>query len=146
MIRCADKDREAPDGMARILVIDDEPQIRLLLRMILEEDGHAVVEAANGLAAMQRWQEAPASLVITDILMPDKDGLEVIAELRRRSPQTPIIAISGGSLAMPVRMLDIAGRLGAAYTVDKPFAVETMRQLVSSALAAPCSPPPSSVA
>ena len=132
--------------MARILVIDDEPQIRLLLRMILEEDGHAVVEAANGLAAMQRWQEAPASLVITDILMPDKDGLEVIAELRRRSPQTPIIAISGGSLAMPVRMLDIAGRLGAAYTVDKPFAVETMRQLVSSALAAPCSPPPSSVA
>jgi len=73
--------------MARVLLIDDDPLVRNILRQILELDGHMVVDAANGAVAMQRWSEQPADLIVTDILMPEKDGLEVIRELRRQCPQ-----------------------------------------------------------
>jgi len=74
-------------NITRILLIDDDPLARNILRQILELDGHMVVDAANGAVAMQRWSEQPADLIVTDILMPEKDGLEVIRELRRQCPQ-----------------------------------------------------------
>jgi len=82
--------------MARILLIDDDPLVRNILRQILELDGHMVVDAANGAVAMQRWSEQPADLIVTDILMPEKDGLEVIRELRRQCPQLKVIAVDHG--------------------------------------------------
>jgi len=82
--------------MARILLIDDDPLARNILRQILELDGHMVVDAANGAVAMQRWSEQPADLIVTDILMPEKDGLEVIRELRRQCPQLKVIAVDHG--------------------------------------------------
>jgi len=83
-------------NMARILLIDDDPLARNILRQILELDGHMVVDAANGAVAMQRWSEQPADLIVTDILMPEKDGLEVIRELRRQCPQLKVIAVDHG--------------------------------------------------
>jgi len=82
--------------MARILLIDDDPLVRNILPQILELDGHMVVDAANGAVAMQRWSEQPADLIVTDILMPEKDGLEVIRELRRQCPQLKVIAVDHG--------------------------------------------------
>jgi len=82
--------------MARVLLIDDDPLVRNILRQILELDGHMVVDAANGAVAMQRWSEQPADLIVTDILMPEKDGLEVIRELRRQCPQLKVIAVDHG--------------------------------------------------
>lgn len=125
--------------VARILVIDDEAAIRSMLRDMLESEGHLVVEASDGAVAMQRWREhqaQPFDLIITDILMPEKDGLEVIRELRRLSPTTKIIAISGGSPQAHIRFLDIANHLGAYRTIDKPFAMHTLLDAVNGALGA----------
>ena len=83
-------------NITRILLIDDDPLVRNILRQILELDGHMVVDAANGAVAMQRWSEQPADLIVTDILMPEKDGLEVIRELRRQCPQLKVIAVDHG--------------------------------------------------
>jgi CheY-like chemotaxis protein len=83
-------------NITRILLIDDDPLARNILRQILELDGHMVVDAANGAVAMQRWSEQPADLIVTDILMPEKDGLEVIRELRRQCPQLKVIAVDHG--------------------------------------------------
>ena len=83
-------------NIIRILLIDDDPLVRNILRQILELDGHMVVDAANGAVAMQRWSEQPADLIVTDILMPEKDGLEVIRELRRQCPQLKVIAVDHG--------------------------------------------------
>lgn len=127
--------------VAKILVIDDEPAIRGMLRDMLESDGHLVVEASDGVEAMHQWQEhnreTPFDLIITDILMPEKDGLEVIREVRRLSPKTKIIAISGGSPKVHVRFLDIANHLGAYRTLDKPFALDTLLDAVHAALSEP---------
>ena len=83
-------------NITRILLIDDDPLVRNILPQILELDGHMVVDAANGAVAMQRWSEQPADLIVTDILMPEKDGLEVIRELRRQCPQLKVIAVDHG--------------------------------------------------
>lgn len=82
--------------MTRILVIDDEPQVRAMLRQMLEREGYEVVEAEEGEEGMRRYREQPVDLVITDILMPQKEGIETIRALRRTNPGVKIIAISGG--------------------------------------------------
>ncbi len=81
--------------MARILVVDDDTAVRLLLRTVLERRGHVVVEAENGAEGLQYYRAAPTDLVITDIQMPVMDGLQMIKELRSAFPTVKIIAISG---------------------------------------------------
>ncbi len=81
--------------MARILVVDDDTAVRLLLRTVLERRGHSVVEAENGAEGLQYYRAAPTDLVITDIQMPVMDGLQMIKELRSAFPTAKIIAISG---------------------------------------------------
>jgi CheY-like chemotaxis protein len=133
--------------VARILVIDDEAAIRGMLRDMLEGEGHLIVEAPDGVVAMKQWrehQDQPFDLIITDILMPEKDGLEVIREIRRLSPQTKVIAISGGSPQVHVRFLDIANYLGAYRTIEKPFALNTLLDAVNDALGADSQPGPAS--
>jgi CheY-like chemotaxis protein len=121
----------------RILVIDDEPGIRELLRDMLETEGHVVCEAADGAMALRRWREHSAEeaidLIITDMLMPEKDGIEVIREIRQLAPKTKVIAISGGSPLMNIKLLEIANRLGAIRTIAKPFSLETLLNTVRSA-------------
>ena len=107
--------------MARILLIDDEAPIRRFAAEILQRSGHEVVTAADGRAGLQRLAEQPCDLIITDLIMPDKDGIETIVELRGRLSQVPIIAISGGGLLNADDNLKIAKMLGAKITLAKPF-------------------------
>jgi CheY-like chemotaxis protein len=104
-----------------VLVIDDERPIRALLREVLAEQGYDVTEAANGVEGVRRARERRPDLVITDILMPDKDGLETILELRAVAPGLPVIAISGGSAMMSMDVLSAARRFGARHVFSKPF-------------------------
>jgi len=107
--------------MKVILVIDDEPQMRRMLRMMLEREGFAVLEAENGEVGLRLIQESHIDLVITDLIMPEKEGLETIMEMRSAFPRLNIIAISGGGRAEPDGYLKMAESLGAARVFSKPL-------------------------
>jgi CheY-like chemotaxis protein len=104
--------------MAEILIIDDDPQMRRLLRRLLSETGHIVQEAANGEDGVSLFRQQHPVLVITDIVMPVREGIETIGELRRIDPKLPILAISGGG---PEIYLRSAALLGATAVLEKPF-------------------------
>ncbi|RMH02977.1 MAG: response regulator [Nitrospirae bacterium] len=125
--------------MATILVIEDDDQTRHLIREILEQAHHTVIEAKNGDEGIKRFHRAPTDLIITDILMPEKEGLETIRELRREYPGINIIAISGGTERAHLNILDIARKLGATQTILKPFSMHTLLNAVHAALAGPAS-------
>lgn len=107
--------------MGRIMIVEDDKSVRELLREILKRVGHEVVDAGNGKEAMDLYKNSPADLVITNILMPEKEGLETIQELRREDPDVKIIAISGGGQIGPADYLEVARRFGAMRTFSKPF-------------------------
>ncbi len=108
----------------RILVIDDEEMSLDLLRRILEGEGYVVEIAVNGQEGVELFRRQPCDLVITDMVMPVKDGLQTILELRKEVPDLPVIAISGGGAISKERYLTIAGYLNKVSTIAKPFAVE----------------------
>ena len=107
--------------MAHILLIDDEPYVRDVLRLYLEGDGHTIIEARDGREALQHYIASTIELIITDLLMPEQDGLETIQELRRHAPQAKIIAMSGGGQSGLLDLLPIAAKLGAQQTLRKPL-------------------------
>ncbi len=125
---------EGVKAMATILVIDDDQQVCALLKQVLEEQGYTVESAVNGIEGIREYRSHPADLIILDILMPEKEGLETILDLRREFPQVKIIAMSGGSERAKLNLLDLARRLGAQYTVNKPFQLQTITDLVKKAL------------
>lgn len=106
--------------MARILVIDDEPLVCEMLEEVLTSVGHDVATAPDGLEAVELMRSQSVDLVVTDIFMPEKDGLAMIEELRRTHPDVKIIAISGGSKIRDADVYKWAAELGAAYTFQKP--------------------------
>ncbi len=118
--------------MARILIIDDDDNVRLSLKMALEDEDHEVAEAPNGAEGVQRVQERPVDLVISDIFMPEKEGLETIDEIRRDYPDIKIIAISGGGRMDPREYLDIARRVGADRALMKPFDIRLLVETVDA--------------
>ncbi len=107
--------------MARILIIDDDEQILAMLRQTLEREGYKVVDASDGKEGLRRYRENPTDLIITDLIMPEKEGIETILELRRDFPDVKIIAISGGGRVDPGQYLSIAKSFGAQYTFAKPI-------------------------
>jgi CheY-like chemotaxis protein len=115
-----------------ILLIDDNDQIRALLRRVLEEAGYFVIDAANGREGLRRFRETPVALVITDLLMPDSDGLEVTMTLRRESPHAKIIALTGG--AGEPNLLEVAKLLGAHRTMKKPLELAELLEAVQQQL------------
>jgi len=123
--------------MARILVVDDEPLIRGFLRKCLENLGHEVVELGDGKHASRTHAEHPVDLMITDLFMPDRDGLQTIFELHQNSPELRIIAISGGAMDSRYSgsdMLRIASRLGACKILEKPFGIKRLQDTVKDVL------------
>ncbi len=121
--------------MASILIIDDDASIRVFLRRVLEADGHQVREAANGDLGLLQYRAAPSELVITDLLMPERDGMEVIRALAKDYVGVQIIAMSGA--AGKGHLLDVATLLGARQVIRKPFTPEEIRRVVRQTLEHP---------
>jgi CheY-like chemotaxis protein len=127
-------------GMKYILLIDDNEGFRCSTRRVLERAGYDVAEACDGAQAMVRFRQVEPDLIITDMLMPEKDGIEVIQELKKHSPKVRIIAMSGGGPTEPelrLPTLKAAQYLGAARTLAKPFDVPCLLETVAEVLADP---------
>ena len=105
----------------RILVVDDNEDLGSTIQALLQADGFQVDVAADGHAALALHQSNPADVVITDLFMPDKDGIETIVELRKQSPRIKIVAISGWTSTQGSDYLQVAREIGATVTLQKPF-------------------------
>ena len=120
--------------MARILIVDDDLGMRKMLEETLAAEGHTILLAEDGKQAIQRLRAGQANLVITDIFMPEKDGLEFMLDLRTEFPTLPVIAISGNPIGM--NALKVAKKLGAATTLEKPFHPSELSAAIRQALIA----------
>ncbi|HKU61687.1 MAG TPA: response regulator [Gemmatimonadales bacterium] len=124
-----------PADPAHILVIDDEEPVRGATVRLLQRLGYDAVGVEDGEAGLRYLRRRPAQLVITDMQMPGKSGLEVLLELRARDPQLPVIAMSGGDSSRQLDLLGSAGLLGAVAVVLKPYTVDELAAAVRGALA-----------
>lgn len=123
------------DQGTRVLVIDDDDQVRTLLQRILTSAGYQVTATADGDEALKSLAEQPFDLVVTDILMPRREGLQVILDIRRDYPHLKIIAISGGSVRVPTVMaLDAAVTFGASIVLSKPIDIDELLKAVMQVL------------
>ena len=118
----------------RIMVVDDDAGIRRSLHVLLSRAGHEVLQAADGLEAVQLWRKGGADLVITDLHMPNKDGIQTILELLTHTPGIPIIAMSGGGQTKRLDLLGNLTLLGSVLTIEKPFTLSEMMSVVRQAL------------
>ena len=123
-------------GTTRVLVIDDDADLRELIRDSLEGDGFEVTSAANGARGLEIQRAKPAQIVITDIFMPEKEGLETLIAMRNEFPLAKIIVMSGGGGTTKADYLSLARELGAAKSFSKPFELRALcaavRELVRS--------------
>ncbi len=117
--------------MALVMIVDDDQQILRLLAEIIEKEGHQIVSAEDGEQAFQQFQKHPIDLVITDLLMPNKEGLELIQELRSIRPELKIIAYSGGGQMKPDNYLDFAKGMGADRVFSKPIPIKELTAAVA---------------
>ncbi len=131
--------------MPSVLVVDDDHQMRRLIREVLEQAGYVVDEASGGKEGLERYRASPTDVVMMDILMPDQDGLESLMALRREFPESCVIAMTGGSDMIGIlNFLDVAKMLGAWRTLQKPFEVKALLDIVATeAAVSPIPPPPS---
>ncbi len=121
--------------MATILVADDDELLARMLEKALLRAGHQVIRAANGNEALRLYDPAKVDLVLTDLIMPEKEGLELIMSLRKANKAIKIIAMSGGGRSGPENYLPIAKQMGAKAVLKKPFSIELLQQTVSEVLA-----------
>ncbi len=123
--------------MARILVIDDEPHIRILIESFLTQDGHQVDQAKNGTEGLKLIERNSYDLVITDVVMPEKDGLEVLMGLKGHVPRMRIIVISGGGDRLNIQeLLNLAKLMGADRVLSKPLDFTKLQETVQEVLEA----------
>jgi CheY-like chemotaxis protein len=121
--------------MAHILVIEDDNQFRAMLKQMLQDEGHRVSEASDGEEGLQVASVSRPDLIITDILMPRKDGIDTIVALARRGDKTPVIAISGGRRSITADFnLESATMMGVEATLSKPFSLVDLRTAIRKAL------------
>jgi CheY-like chemotaxis protein len=117
--------------MAKILVIDDDPHCVSLLKAVFEQSGHTVFSATNGRSGLQAACTEAFDLIITDVLMPEKDGLELIIELKKHKPDVKVIAISGGGVLQFQDCLKMAKLFGAQQVLEKPFDIKKMLEVAN---------------
>lgn len=120
--------------MKQLLVIDDEVSIRALLKKILEREGFKVIVASDGIEGMKLVKKESIDLVITDIIMPEKDGTEIIIELKKNFPDIPVLAMSGGGKNSSEGYLDVAKILGAKAIFNKPLDKDDLLIAINKAL------------
>ena len=118
-----------------ILVIDDDPHLLNVVGGVLEDEGAQVSRANDGLEGLRTFAAEPPDLVVTDILMPNREGIETIVEMKRRHPGVKIVAMSGGARLGAENVLDLARQLGADATLSKPFASARLIETVAVLLA-----------
>lgn len=122
--------------MKRVLVIDDDRLIRMMLRQVLENEGYEVIEASDGREGLHTLRKTNADLILTDIIMPEMEGIETIREIKELLPEIKIIAMSGGGRIGPVPYLEMARDLGADHSLKKPIdqseLIHVARKLLSS--------------
>jgi CheY-like chemotaxis protein len=123
--------------MAKILLIDDDEPVRAVTRRMLEGKGHRVFEACNGKEGVDLFHREAFDLVVTDMIMPEQEGVETVRKLLDESPRLKIIAISGGGRARFTGFLDVARALGAKHTLEKPYTKEQLLAAVDQVLAQP---------
>ena len=126
--------------MARVLVIDDEDLSRYAVRAILESAGHQVAEAENGAQALGILDSESFDLIVTDIVMPEKEGLETVRDVKAAFPGLPIIAMSGSGRTRNRDLIAEVIGLGADGALQKPFAAEALLEEVTRVLAAAARP------
>ena len=117
--------------MAKILIIDDDASTRELLQHVLQHANHTVFAASNGEEGIRLARQTEVELIITDILMPGRDGLEVIREMHRESPAVKIIAVSGGGAYVGLETLETAKDFGAVETLSKPLDMSRLMAAVN---------------
>jgi CheY-like chemotaxis protein len=110
--------------LTKILLVEDEEAVRSMLKAVLEDEGYQIQEASNGKEALQSYASSPADLILTDIVMPDTEGIEMIMKLRKSDPKVKIVAMSGGNY------LTLAKRLGADHILEKPFSNQALLDTV----------------
>lgn len=120
--------------MVKILVVDDEDLVRFSVRHMLEDEGHQVEEAGDGIDGLAKLEAGPPDLMITDIIMPRKEGLETIAEAKRMRPDLRVIAISGGGPVGQFNYLELAKQFGADEVLAKPFKKDELVAVVNAVL------------
>ncbi|MFT3781187.1 MAG: response regulator [Nibricoccus sp.] len=120
--------------MAKILLVDDDDAFRKMLSLSLSRQGHEVIEANNGLKAWSTYEANPVELVIMDLIMPDKEGLETIRQFRRAGVKTKILAISGGGRVDARDLLKVAQQFGANKALAKPFTSEELAAALAELL------------
>jgi CheY-like chemotaxis protein len=130
----AGQEKEEDKIMPRILIIDDEVQIRKMLQQMFEREGYDTVTAPDGREGVKAYRENPTDLIITDLIMPEKEGIEIIFELKREFPDVKIIAMSGGGRTEPHGYLKIAEKAGALRTFRKPLEREELLKAVREIL------------
>jgi len=122
-------------GMGRsVLIVDDDSTLRMMLRVVLAREGFNVTEAGDGNVALDRIREQPFDLVLMDIVMPGKEGIETILELRQTHPKLPVIAMSGGRRFSDRDPLELALDCGADFIIAKPFLPDKLRALIRRCL------------
>jgi CheY-like chemotaxis protein len=112
--------------MAGILIVEDDNDLREMLKNSLARRKYTILEASNGKEAISKFKPSIVDLVLTDIIMPDEDGLKVIMRFRELKPEIKIIAISGGGKAGPGNYLNMARALGADEVFSKPFSINSL--------------------
>lgn len=122
--------------MARVLVVDDEPRVVGVLKRYLERIGYEVATAANGHEALAAVEQGTIDVMLTDINMPDMNGIEVLNHLRQKGLSVAVIAMSGGGLLSKEMLLATAGTLGAVATLTKPFDLEELKATLEDVLRA----------
>ena len=120
--------------MKKILIVDDESAIRSMVSVVLAAADREFVEAGNGTEAQAILESSAFDLVISDVIMPDCDGIELVMAIRRKLPKVPVIIMSGGGRVQASHYLNLAEKLGAAKVFEKPFNTAALRAAVSELL------------
>lgn len=120
--------------MPAILIVDDDSMVRKMLVKVFRKEDYTTFEAPDGNSALKVYRDENIDVIITDIVMPDMEGIETISELRKINPDVKIIAFSGGGSLAPDSYLKIAASMGARYTFQKPFDINELKDAVKKLL------------
>lgn len=120
--------------MKKILLVDDESSIRMMVRAVLDEGKYTFDEASNGTEALAKMETEEFDLIITDVIMPDCDGIELVMTVRRKLPDIKVIVMSGGGRVRADHYLNLAEKLGATRVFEKPFNTAELRAAVRELL------------